>query len=322
MFDILPQTLYHWYRNYLSDYSRDKLSCNWPSKSLEKVDVNTGEMTMSKPVYVFEPKNIGERMSIDDKVICGNTYTIMSNNDTGLIAMLVESVQIEELWQIMLFFGSHRYKVRSISCDMSPTYLSLCHDCFPYSQVVVDKFHVMKYVYDAVSDVRLRLKKTLTEQLSKEKTKTQSDKIILSNLEMIRRNRYRLLQSPDKWSQRGYESITTLFSLYPELKIAYHLSQQFKHWYDISQQRWKMRSEINRELEQWYNEVKNNNIKEFDATIKMIRKHEDEILNYFSCGHTNAKAERLNGKIQRFLSANYGTKDKDFFMYRIKGYFS
>jgi hypothetical protein len=30
----------------------------------------------------------------------------------------------------------------------------------------------------------------------------------------------------------------------------------------------------------------------------------------------------INGKIQRFVSANYGTKDKDFFMYRIKGYFS
>jgi hypothetical protein len=30
-------------------------------------------------------------------------------------------------------------------------------------------------------------------------------------------------------------------------------------------------------------------------------------------GLTNAKAENLNGKIQRFVSSNFGVKDKDFF---------
>jgi hypothetical protein len=34
------------------------------------------------------------------------------------------------------------------------------------------------------------------------------------------------------------------------------------------------------------------------------------------------KLKRLNGKIERFLSNNYGVRDLDFSMYRIKGYFS
>ena len=54
----------------------------------------------------------------------------------------------------------------------------------------------------------------------------------------------------------------------------------------------------------------------------MIRKQEDEIINFFSYGMTNAKAERLNGKIQRFVSNNYGIKDRDFIFYRIANYFS
>jgi hypothetical protein len=45
-------------------------------------------------------------------------------------------------------------------------------------------------------------------------------------------------------------------------------------------------------------------------------------LNYFICGQTNARAERLNGKINRFLSNNYGMKDKDFALYRTALYFS
>ncbi|MDR1791967.1 MAG: hypothetical protein LBR36_00770 [Bacteroidales bacterium] len=45
-------------------------------------------------------------------------------------------------------------------------------------------------------------------------------------------------------------------------------------------------------------------------------------MNYFTSGHTNAKAERINGQIERFISNSYGTKDKDFSMYRIALYFS
>ena len=63
-------------------------------------------------------------------------------------------------------------------------------------------------------------------------------------------------------------------------------------------------------------------LKEFESVVKMIRKHENEIINFFLHGTTNAKAERLNGKMQRFISNNYGIKDKDFALYRIVGYFS
>jgi transposase len=46
------------------------------------------------------------------------------------------------------------------------------------------------------------------------------------------------------------------------------------------------------------------------------------VMKFFRHGLTNAKAERLNGKIQRFASNNYGLKDKDFFLYRTVNYFS
>ncbi|KAA6336093.1 hypothetical protein EZS27_015720 [termite gut metagenome] len=60
----------------------------------------------------------------------------------------------------------------------------------------------------------------------------------------------------------------------------------------------------------------------FKSVVKMFRKHETEIFNFFEHGLTNAKAENLNGKLQRFVTGNYGIKDKDFFLYRVAGYFS
>ncbi|MDR1864895.1 MAG: transposase, partial [Bacteroidales bacterium] len=105
------------------------------------------------------------------------------------------------------------------------------------------------------------------------------------------------------------------------LKTAYHLGQEFKQWYDL-------RNisipgiYIERNLHNWYYKVEDTKINEFQSVVKMIEKHETEIVNFFSMGHTNAKAERLNGKIQRFVSNNYGMRDKDFALYRIAGYFS
>jgi transposase len=321
MWDILPGTLYHWYRNHLSDYQSDLASGKWPQNEVITADEDTGEILEEQPVYVFKPENIGARMSIDDKAIGHDGYTIMSNTDTGKIAMLIESTRSHELEKAMQLFGRELLKVKSISLDMSPTYLKLCNEQMPYAQKVVDKFHVMQYVYDAVLDVRSRIKKELGEKLSKGKEKTRQDKAILSQIEQLKHCRYRLTQSPDKWSETANELMNCVFENHQELKTAYLISQNFKKWYHISNCLLS-KTDIKEELYKWYHCIKNADIKEFVSVARMIRKHEYEILNFFSGGHTNAKAERLNGKIQRFISANFGVRDKDFSIYRIAGYFS
>ena len=321
MWDIVPGTLYRWYREHLSDYRPDRSSGRWPSKVVISADEETGEVLEEKPVYVFKPDNLGERMSIDDKAIGHEGYTIMSNTDTGKIALLIESTRCDELEKAMQLFGDEMTKVKSISLDMSPTYLKVCQEQMPHAQKVIDKFHVMQYVYDAVLDVRSRIKKELAGKLSKGKEKSMEDKAILYEIEQLKHCRYRLTQSPDKWSDAGKELMKRLFENHQELKTAYQISQQFKKWYDINNCRGdkKMTKE---NLYKWYYTIKNAGIKEFVSVARMVRKHEYEILNFFSCGHTNAKAEQLNGKIQRFISANYGFKDKYFALYRLANYFA
>jgi transposase len=111
-----------------------------------------------------------------------------------------------------------------------------------------------------------------------------------------------------------------VFTNHKELKVIYDLSQEFKKWYDKSNCS-KNKISIKDELYDWSKRVIETNIKEMASVVKMIRKHERKIINYFSCGHTSAKAERVNGKIKRFISANFGVKDRDFVLYRIAGYF-
>jgi len=288
---------------------------------LEKVDEQTGEITKGKPLYVFKPENIGPKMSIDDKAIGHEGFSILSNGDTGKIAMMIESCKSEEVSQAVSLFGNELSKIKNISCDMAPCYLSVCSQEIPNAKVTIDKFHVMQYVYDAVLDVRTRLKKELSEQLTKGKGKTEQDYEILQKIEVLKHCRYRLTQSQDKWSQAGADIMKQVFDNHSELNEAYQLAQKFKQWYKI-ENRIKTPTQIENELHDWYLSVKKSELNEFKSVVKMIRKHEDQIVNFFTCQQTNAKAERLNGKINRFISNNYGIKDKDFALYRIAKYFS
>jgi transposase len=321
MWDILPGTLYHWYRNHISDYLSDRDSGKWPSKSLMEVDQDTGEVLKANPVHVLKPENVGQKMCIDDKAIGRDGFTILSNAQTGKIAMMIESCKGNELSDALSLFGDALQKVKTISCDMSPTYLKLCNEQIPHAQTVVDKFHVMSYLYDAVLDVRSRIKKELTGKLTKGKEKTEKDREILYHMELLRRCRYRLTQSPEKWSDTTKLLMSRIFDQHQDLKTAYDLSQDFKKWYDKSNC-FKNDTVIKNDLYKWYGQVNQAGLEEMKSVVKMIRKHQYQILNYFHNGHTNAKAETLNSKIQRFVAANYGYRDKDFALYRIAGYFS
>ena len=203
--------------------------------------------------------------------------------------------------------------------DMSATYASVINNLIPRSARVIDKFHVMKYVYSAVNDIRSKTVKELQKQLSKGKKRNENDKELLSKIELLRRVSRALTKSPDKWSVEMKETVHQVFEMYEDIKTAYQISQKFKQWYSYGNRILSTQTIIHK-LHQWYSEALI--LTEFGGVVKMIRKHETQIVNFFKDGLTNARAERLNGKIERFVSGNYGIKDKDFFLWRVCGYFS
>jgi len=318
MFCLPPKRLYHWYKHFLSDYLSDKEQGVWCSQTIESVDKDTGEIT-EKPLYVFSPDSIGEKMCIDDKELGHEGYTILSNAETGKMALMVESCRADEVEQAMSKFGSHLHKIKSVSMDMSATYALVINNLIPRTVRVIDKFHVMKYVYSVVNDIRSKTVKELQKQLSKGRKRSENDKKLLSKIELLRRVSRALVKSPDKWSVEMKKTVYQAFEMFKEIETAYQISQKFKQWYSYENRIFSTETIVHK-LHQWYSEA--SIVTEFGGVVKMIRKHETQIINFFKNGLTNAKAERLNGKIERFASGNYGIKDKDFFLWRVGGYFS
>ncbi len=320
MFDIKPKYLYQVYRFALSDYEKEKDEGTWNDKKVERVDEQTGEIKGERTVYIAKAANVGESMCLDDKEINGKSFSILSNQKTGKIAFMMDSVRSYELEKGFSFLGESSKNIQTMNCDMAPSYLKFIRDNLPQATIVIDKFHVMKYVYDAVRQVRIEVRKSIFDQMPKGQRR-KKDEGLLSDLEQLKKSKVSLSRSKDLWNEDQKELMQNLFLKYPKLENAYQLAQEFKVWYSKDNSK-KGYLQINKELYQWLEKLETSTIKQFEQCSKMIQKHEEEIMNYFKNPQTNAKAERLNGKIERFLSNNYGTRDLDFTLYRIKGYFS
>jgi transposase len=284
------------------------------------VDISTGEVIKEKVVTIVKPENMGAKMAIDDKQIGKDVFTILTNQESQKIALMVESIKADELNASMQLLGRQNDKVKSISCDMAPSYLKLCRDVWPKATLVIDKFHVIKYIYEAVQELRMDEKKHVLDQMPKGKLKQKSHELF-SDLELLQRSRNLLNKQKINWGEAQKQIMESVFEKFPKIKQAYDLGQEFRSWYDKSNCGLPEIA-IERGLFNWYDRVEESKLKSFKSVVKMIEKHETEIIAYFSTKITSAKAERLNGKIERFLSNNYGAKNKDFFLYRVKGYFS
>jgi transposase len=298
------------------------------------------------PVPIFKPENFGENMAIDDKNIGGEGYTVLSNKDTGKIAVLAQTTKAAELTEILQKASVKiRYAVKTISKDLAENYDWIARTLFLNAIRIDDKFHVLKLGFEALQDVRVRYRQEVltAERKKREEKKTQererkaecekrnekyekpkeSKSKTYENgdtlKELLARSRYLLFQFEKNWSPSQKERAAILFREFPQIEKAYRLMCLFRYFYQVKV---GDTPKAKKKLKEWYAEVSKEEIEEMMNFASTISQHEGTILNYFETGQTNAFAESLNSQIQRFVQSNCGTNDRDFFHFRLKGYFS
>lgn len=287
----------------------------------------TGGDKREKSVAVLKPENFGEQMSVDEKMIGEEFYTVMTNRDTAKISLLAETLTVTELNRLVDKRGDAKQKVKTITADLSPTYEKFCEQTFPSATIVADKFHVVKHIVEAVQALRLRLKQeeiALLPTTKKERREYEKQTRLIngeSRIELLTRSRYILFKQSKDWTVSQQRRARLLFETFPQLKLVYELAQQIRQWLDkqnVGGYEWQ----IEKQLIHWYDCAEQAKLPEIENLVRLIGSHEDKIMNYFKTGKTNAKAEAMNSKIQRFITANYGVRDKDFFLYRLARYYS
>lgn len=327
IFAISGKKIFEWYRNVLSGYTdpEEQLKLHeYDTKDPHLIDYTTKKI---KTVFVpiLRPENMGEEMAIDDKCIGGEGYTILSNKKTGKIAAMVMSVKAGILGAVLSEIPhSLSREVKSISKDLADSYDWVARTLFMNATRVADKFHILREAFEQLQAVRIRFRQ---EVLAQEKVRKKTDPLPMrapaheSIRELLARGRYLLFTFKTEWTDSQAERAKDLFLLFPDIEIAYSCICSFRSFYNCGIGNKKKAQKC---LSLWYQKIQSEagHIPEMISLMKTIQSHEDQILNYFEEGQTNAFAESLNNKIQRFVQSNYGIRDRDFFHFRIKKYFS
>ena len=127
--------VWRWYRDHLSGFRESESSGEHYQHDLSLPDGDTVR------VPIFEPQNFGKEMAIDEKQIGEEMHTIVSNRQTGKIALMARSMRHEDLEKILDADSDECRGVETLTRDLSPLYAGVGEKLLPNSSAVADKFH-------------------------------------------------------------------------------------------------------------------------------------------------------------------------------------
>jgi len=282
-------------------------------------------------VPILEEKNLGAQMAVDEKTINGVCYTILSNRKTSKIALMASTLKVKDLMKLMQKFDiEKRMQVKSLSRDMASNYDWLGRQAFMNAYQVVDKFHVIKNIIEQLQAIRIRYRQQeLALRREAVQNKQRYSETIFPNgdtvLQLLARSRGLLFLPPSLWSEHQKQRAKILFERYPKIKTAYYLILHIRRWFTPPKGKTTYRITREKKMEKLkalLKEFLQSGIEEMKNVAYLIKRNIGQIINYFIAKETNAKAEALNQNLQRFINVNYGARNSDFFLYRVKIHFS
>ena len=124
--------------------------------------------------------------------------------------------------------------------DMAPGMGLAIKNSFPNCSMVIDRFHVVRLVMDAMQHIRVSLRWAAikAENDAIKQAKGNKEKYlpeVLSNgdtlKQLLARSKYLLYKTEDEWTVNQTRRAGLLFEKYPSLKTAYKFALQFRAIY-------------------------------------------------------------------------------------------
>jgi transposase len=283
--------------------------------------------------YLIYPENISKWVSIDEVSLSkGELYTFItsknpnSRNRKSLIAVIngTEAKLIQEVLEKIAL--EKRKLVQEVTMDMARNMALAIEKSFPNAIKVIDRFHVIKLIMDALQHIRVKHR---WEAIDLENEAYKNAKLtglkhvpeVLSNgdtlKELLARSRYLLYKYPDSWTVNQTKRALMLFEKYPELEQAYKLTLSFRNIYKM-----EYKEDARTTFKEWKQKIIDSKIDQFNTVVNSLEYHLENILNFFNNRNTNANAESFNSKIKGFRANLRGVTDVKFFLFRLEKLFA
>jgi transposase len=187
------------------------------------------------------------------------------------------------------FFTEHgqalRDRVRGVCCDMWGPYIDVIKEELPHATLVFDKFHIVHHLLQAVDAVRKEEAHTLKK----------------TNPELLKRTRYLWLKNPENLTDKQRARLGYLEKLNLRCNRAYLLKEGFREFWKYKTKGWARRF-----LTKWFWWATHSRLRPMRDFAWMLRRRQDDILNYFTLPIDNGAVEGMNNKAKVVSHRCYG----------------
>jgi len=158
------------------------------------------------------------------------------------------------------------------------------------NKIVFDKFHIAKYLGEALDQTRKRM----SADASIDRT-------------ALKGRRWLLLRNPRNMTHSQKLASHSLREEYSDLARGWAMVQAFKELWDFQSETWALKH-----FKRWYFWATHSRLKPFIKVAKMLKNHLGNILTFLRIPITNAAAEGLNSKIQliKYRARGYRNADR------------
>jgi len=259
-----------------------------------------------------------------DEFDAGNTTDaamsfICMDGMNGEIVDIVENRRLPFLEKYFLKYSRKaRMKVKYIVIDMYSPYMSLAKRLFPKAQLIIDRFHIVKLIGEAMKSTRVEIMNGF---------KRSSDLEAMKKYRKLKRYWMLLQKSRDKLNTTqykkyiGFQKLMTSAGVVEEI-LSY--SEELKRHYQIYQEfLWAFQEKDTQEVQRIVEENKGKTNKKFQSVFRSYKKFLSGILNALRLPYSNGKLEAQNNHIKVLKRIAYGYRN--FFNFRrrifiVKGY--
>lgn len=221
-----------------------------------------------------------KKVGIDEKsFLKGHKYaSLMVDIDGARILDVVEGRTLESansLWQKLP--EEVRSGVDAVAMDMWDAFITSTKTHVPQADIVHDKFHISKYLNEAVDKVR----------------RTEHKKLMKDDDETLKGAKYLFLKSLANMSDSEKEKFKALRMDKLKSGRAWSIKEMFSEFWAYSYQ-----ASAEKFFQRWYWWATHSRLKPMADVAKLMKRHLPNILTYLRHLITNAMMEGFNSKIQ------------------------
>ena len=249
---------------------------------------------LSKQAWTQAKNNENLVLGVDDFAIKkGHTYSTGIHDLKGEMMLdLLPGRRLEDLRAYVERYPEFlNLTPKAVVMDLASSYHTWISECFPTAIRIADRFHVHRYVIEALQEVRKSIQQT-----------------VVPRVKVLLKAHHRLLNPPaDSLTKESKMKLDELLSYSRLLRNVWEWKETFTVWYNCSPDVKVARLGFNRWLEQG-RQIEHTAV---EKALKTMKNWQEEIINYHRCRWTNATVEGRHNRVKAFQRRHYFLRNPD-----------